>query len=79
MLKEDLDELEEVELADDEEPTEEELIEYAEYVGIDLETEPHLIYLAEEGLLAKLPSGWKLCRNKTGDFIYYCSQTGQVS
>jgi len=33
--------------------------EYAKRIGIDVKNEPHLRYLAEEGLLAPLPVGWK--------------------
>ena len=36
-----------------------ELKEYARKLGIDIETEKHLLYIAREGLLAELPSGWK--------------------
>ena len=36
-----------------------ELREYATKLGIDVETEKHLLYIAREGLLAELPPGWK--------------------
>lgn len=75
MRIEDLGELEEVELEDDEEPSKEELLEYAEYLGIDLETEQELLELAEQGLKAKLPEGWQLKRNKKGEYFYCCANT----
>ena len=36
-----------------------ELHEYAGRLGIDVEKEKHLLYIAREGLLAELPGGWK--------------------
>lgn len=36
-----------------------EVIEYARKIGIDVEKESHLLYLAREGLLKELPSQWK--------------------
>ena len=36
-----------------------ELLEYAGKIGINIETERHLLYLAREGLLAELPDDWK--------------------
>ena len=36
-----------------------ELVEYAVRLGIDVNTEPHLLYIAREGLLAELPEGWR--------------------
>ena len=36
-----------------------ELVEYAVRLGIDVNTEPHLLHIAREGLLAELPAGWR--------------------
>ena len=36
-----------------------ELLEYASKIGIDTNSEKHLLYIAREGLLAELPNGWK--------------------
>lgn len=36
-----------------------EVIEYARKIGIDVEKEPELLYLAREGLLKELPAQWK--------------------
>ncbi|KAI9144656.1 hypothetical protein BKA69DRAFT_1025491 [Paraphysoderma sedebokerense] len=41
------------------EPTQEEIIEYAEFLGINAKTEQHLLWIAREGLRAPLPSEWK--------------------
>jgi hypothetical protein len=36
-----------------------EILEYAEKIGIDLQNEPHLLYIAKEGVLQELPPQWK--------------------
>ena len=36
-----------------------EVIEYARKIGIDVEKESELLYLAREGLLKELPAQWK--------------------
>ena len=36
-----------------------ELLEYAVRLGIDVNTEKHLLHIAREGLLAELPAGWR--------------------
>ncbi len=61
--------LEEV-LPDDYEPTEEEILEYAKWLGMDIETEKHLFWIAREGLKAPLPENWKPCKT-ADDEIYY--------
>lgn len=37
-----------------------EINDYATLIGIDPSKEPHLLYLAKEGLMAALPSEWKI-------------------
>lgn len=44
---------------------------FGKLIGINLELEPQLRYLCEEGLLAPLPVGWKPCRDLTKDQWYY--------
>ena len=36
-----------------------EVFEYARKIGINPEKEPHLLYLAKEGLIRELPGVWK--------------------
>jgi len=36
-----------------------EVLEYAEKIGIDVTNEPHLLYIAKEGVLQELPPQWK--------------------
>ncbi|CAF1284041.1 unnamed protein product [Didymodactylos carnosus] len=44
---------------DNYEPTSEEIEEYAMFIGIDPGKEPHLMWLAKEGIMKSLPTGWK--------------------
>ena len=36
-----------------------EVLEFANFLGINLDTEKHLLYLAREGLEAQLPQEWR--------------------
>ena len=36
-----------------------EVLEFASFLGINLDTEKHLLYLAREGLEAQLPQEWR--------------------
>ncbi|XP_014778138.1 centrosomal protein of 164 kDa isoform X2 [Octopus bimaculoides] len=52
-------------------PTEDEILEYARTIDIDPETEPHLMWIAQEGILAHLPDDWRVCEDLTSGHIYY--------
>ena len=61
------------------------LHEYAEKIGIDLDTEKHLLYLAEDALHTKLPANWKpwsVCvkneRKKIFFFQFFTRSRGMV-
>jgi hypothetical protein len=43
----------------DYEPTQEEIIEYAQFLGMDIDTDKHLFWIARESLKAPLPKDWK--------------------
>uniref|UniRef100_W8BKK9 Centrosomal protein of 164 kDa n=1 Tax=Ceratitis capitata TaxID=7213 RepID=W8BKK9_CERCA len=60
------------EIFDETEPSAEEINDYAMMVGIDPVKEPHLLYLAKEGLMQALPSDWKICysEEKCGHYYY---------
>ncbi|XP_063959893.1 centrosomal protein of 164 kDa-like [Lytechinus pictus] len=61
-------------------PTEAEILEYATTViGIDPETEPHLMWIAREGISAPLPADWKPCQDTSGGDIYYFNFTSGES
>ena len=44
---------------------------YAKYIGIDPQREPHLMWIAQEGLQAPLPAGWAEATSPQGT-TYYC-------
>ncbi|KAJ8034200.1 hypothetical protein HOLleu_20940 [Holothuria leucospilota] len=52
-------------------PTEEDILEYAQVVGINPDTEPELMWIAREGINAPLPNDWKPCQDTGGGDIYY--------
>ncbi|CDW91648.1 ww domain containing protein [Stylonychia lemnae] len=64
-------EIMEEELDEDYEPTGEEIEEYAKYLGMDLNDDRDLFYIAKEGLKAPLPNPWKPCRSPGGSIYYY--------
>ncbi|KXS19392.1 hypothetical protein M427DRAFT_87590, partial [Gonapodya prolifera JEL478] len=41
------------------EPTQEEIVEYATFLGMDVEKDTHLFWIARESLKAPLPPNWK--------------------
>jgi hypothetical protein len=47
-------------------PTENEVLEYATWLGMDLEKDRDLFFIAREGLKAPLPENWKPCKT-TGE------------
>jgi len=58
------------------EPTQEgtsyaEIEEYALYLGLDLDEDQDLLYIAREGLKAPLPAPWKPCQTKNKDIFYF--------
>ncbi|XP_063291837.1 centrosomal protein of 164 kDa [Pelobates fuscus] len=60
-------------------PQEQEILEYARMIGIDPDSEPELMWLAREGIVAPLPPEWKPCQDVTGDIYYFNFSTGQSS
>ena len=52
-------------------PTEEEIIEYAQIIGIEPFKESHLMWIAKEGIVAPLPEHWKPCQDTNGDLYYF--------
>ncbi|KAL5020243.1 hypothetical protein ScPMuIL_003135 [Solemya velum] len=58
-------------------PTEQEIFEYAQIIGLDPETEPHLLYVAREGINAPLPEHWKPCQDPNGDIYYFNFASGE--
>ncbi|XP_053125776.1 centrosomal protein of 164 kDa isoform X4 [Hemicordylus capensis] len=60
-------------------PSEQEIDEFARAIGIDPESEPELMWLAREGVVAPLPAEWKPCQDITGDIYYFNFANGQSS
>jgi len=57
----------EEEIDEDYEPTDEEILEYAKWLGMDPEKDADLFYIAKEGLKAPLPEPWKPCKSPDGE------------
>ena len=67
----------EEELPEDYEPTEEEILEYAKWLGMDIELERDLFWIAREGLKAPLPENWKPCKTGEEEIYYFNFATGE--
>ena len=50
-------------------PSEDEVVEYAKWLGMDLEKDQDLFWVAREGLMAPLPKNWKPCKTKDTEVI----------
>lgn len=58
-------------------PTEQEIFEYAQSIGIDPIKERDLLFIAREGIVAPLPPDWKPCQDATEEIYYFNFQTGE--
>ena len=47
-----------------------EIAEYAGLIGISPHKEPHLMYIAREGINAPLPKDWRPCQDTNGKSLY---------
>jgi len=62
----------------DYEPTDQELQEYAEWLGMDIEEDKDLMWIARAGLKAPLPHPWKPCQTaEDGEIFYFNFETGE--
>lgn len=61
----------------DYQPTEKEVEEYAEWLGMDLEKDRDLFWIARAGLKAPLPAPWKPCESEDGEIFYFNFETGE--
>lgn len=52
-------------------PTGEEICEYAKWLGMDLQRDQGMLWIAKEGLKAPLPQHWKPCKTVDTEEIYY--------
>ena len=65
------------EIDEDYEPNEDELLEYAKFLGMEFPEDDEFLYIAKEGLKAPLPEPWKPCQTKTGDIYFFNFDTGE--
>lgn len=59
------------------EPAEDEIIEYAKYLGMNIAEDAEFLGLAREGLKAALPHNWKACKTTNGEIYYFNFETGE--
>jgi len=59
------------------EPSKAQVRAYAEFLGVDLEKEPHLDWIVLEGLVAPVPHPWKACTENGEEVFYYNFKTGE--
>lgn len=66
---------------DEYEPTQDEIIEYAKYLGIDINTDQDLLWIAVEGLKAPVPEPWRAIQyaNQSDEIYYMNMQTGHIT
>ncbi len=60
----------------DYEPSSEEILEYAQFLGMDLDRDQDLFWIAREGLKAPLPEPWKPCKTEENDIYYFNFSNG---
>jgi len=61
---------------EDYEPSQQEIDEYAEWLGMDPAEDVGLMWIAREGLKAPLPGAWKPCQTAEGEIFYFNFETG---
>uniref|UniRef100_A0A914VCV8 WW domain-containing protein n=1 Tax=Plectus sambesii TaxID=2011161 RepID=A0A914VCV8_9BILA len=64
----------------DDEPGEDEVREYADTIGIDVDNEPELMWIARAGITAPMPSDeWRPVETNTGDLYFFNFKTKESS
>ncbi|KAG5474487.1 hypothetical protein LSCM1_03273 [Leishmania martiniquensis] len=61
------------------EPTEEEVLEFADWIGMKLPEDSEYLWIAREGLKTPLPKEWKPCSTSDGEVYYFNFKTGESS
>jgi len=59
------------------EPTEDEIDEYAEWLGMDPDADGNLLWIAREGLKAPLNDPWRACETSDRELFYFNFESGQ--
>ena len=58
-------------------PSHAETLDYAVWLGLDLELDFDLLWIAHDGLKAPLPAGWFCCQADEGEIFYFDSSSGE--
>eukprot|EP00756_Hemistasia_phaeocysticola_P016800 Hpha_TRINITY_DN15498_c2_g7::TRINITY_DN15498_c2_g7_i1::g.173072::m.173072 len=58
------------------EPSQKEVTEYAQWLGMDPDDDEPLMWIAKEGLRAPLPDHWRPCKTDNGEIYYFNFSTG---
>ena len=56
----------------------EDVLEYAVYLGMQLDEEKELLWIADQALQAEDPEGWSQCESPNGD-LYYVNQAAPAT
>jgi len=64
-------------MATDYQPSEDEVREYALWLGMDEEEDRELFWIAREGLIHPLPENWQPCRTAEDEIFYFNLVTGE--
>jgi centrosomal protein CEP164 len=64
--------------ADDYEPTQQDVVDYAQWLGMQLPEDEGLLWIAREALRAPLPLYWKACRTDEAEVYYFNFKTGEA-
>eukprot|EP00930_Biecheleria_cincta_P099569 TRINITY_DN91196_c0_g1_i1.p1 TRINITY_DN91196_c0_g1~~TRINITY_DN91196_c0_g1_i1.p1 ORF type:complete len:995 (-),score=206.20 TRINITY_DN91196_c0_g1_i1:108-3092(-) len=59
------------------EPTDKEINDYAEWLGMDAEEDKDLFWIARKGLKTPLPKPWQPCESASGDIFYFNPESGE--
>ena len=63
---------------DEFQPSPDEILEFALYLGMDPENDKELMWIAEEGLKAPVPDPWVTMNNENDDIYYLNPLTSEV-
>ena len=58
-------------------PPHSQVLDYANWLGMEINQDSQLTWIAEEGLKAPLPDNWRQCKTDTADLYYFNFQTGE--
>eukprot|EP00931_Biecheleriopsis_adriatica_P103012 TRINITY_DN77900_c0_g1_i1.p1 TRINITY_DN77900_c0_g1~~TRINITY_DN77900_c0_g1_i1.p1 ORF type:complete len:1136 (+),score=334.40 TRINITY_DN77900_c0_g1_i1:52-3408(+) len=59
------------------EPTDKEIRDYAEWLGMDPDEDKSFLWISRQGLKTPLPKPWQPCESANGDIFYFNPDTGE--